>query len=150
MATVMSCTSCDDSTSAASTSQVFRILPRSGITAWNSRSRACLAEPPAESPSTRNSSARFGSWLLQSASLPGSAGPATTRLRATFWLARRRVCAFMIASCAMRSPCSGCWLSQSPNWSLTMPETNAAGSREERRSLVWPANCGSRIFIEST
>ena len=26
--------------------------------AWNSRSRACLAEPPAESPSTRNSSVR--------------------------------------------------------------------------------------------
>ena len=59
-AIVMSCTSCDCSTSAASTSQVLRILPRSGITAWNSRSRACFAEPPAESPSTRNSSPRAG------------------------------------------------------------------------------------------
>ena len=29
------------------------ILPRSGRIAWNERSRACLAEPPAESPSTR-------------------------------------------------------------------------------------------------
>ena len=30
----------------------LRILPRSGRIAWVSRSRACLAEPPAESPST--------------------------------------------------------------------------------------------------
>ena len=58
-----------------SSSQVFRILPRSGMMAWKSWSRACLAEPPAESPSTRNSSERAGSWLVQSASLPGSAGP---------------------------------------------------------------------------
>jgi topoisomerase-4 subunit B len=35
-----------------------------------------LAEPPAESPSTRNSSERAGSSPEQSASLPGSAGPA--------------------------------------------------------------------------
>ena len=60
-ATEMSCTSCDARTSVrGSTSQVFRILPRSGMIAWNSRSRACLAEPPAESPSTRNSSVRSG------------------------------------------------------------------------------------------
>ena len=30
----------------------FKILPRSGRMAWNLRSRPCLAEPPAESPST--------------------------------------------------------------------------------------------------
>ncbi|MCY1466385.1 hypothetical protein D9M71_846810 [compost metagenome] len=34
--------------------------------------------------------------------------------------------------------------------SLTTPETNAAASREDRRSLVCPENCGSCIFIEST
>ena len=34
----------------------FRILPRSGRIAWLARLRACLAEPPAESPSTMNSS----------------------------------------------------------------------------------------------
>ena len=33
------------------------ILPRSGSTAWVLRSRPCFAEPPAESPSTMNSSA---------------------------------------------------------------------------------------------
>ena len=36
------------------------------------RSRACLAEPPAESPSTRKSSQSSGSLDRQSASLPGS------------------------------------------------------------------------------
>ena len=30
----------------------FRILPHSGRIAWNRRSRPCLADPPAESPST--------------------------------------------------------------------------------------------------
>ena len=47
------------------------ILPRSGSTAWVLRSRACLAEPPAESPSTTKISARLGSLTVQSASLPG-------------------------------------------------------------------------------
>ena len=31
----------------------FKILPLSGKIAWNLRSRPCMAEPPAESPSTR-------------------------------------------------------------------------------------------------
>src|SRR6188508_2573600 len=35
------------------------------------RSRACLAEPPALSPSTMNSSVPSGSSLAQSVSLPG-------------------------------------------------------------------------------
>ncbi len=47
------------------------ILPRSGSTACVLRSRACFAEPPAESPSTMNSSASVGSRTVQSASLPG-------------------------------------------------------------------------------
>ena len=41
----------------------FRILPRSGRIAWKRRSRPCLAEPPAESPSTRNSSQLLGIFL---------------------------------------------------------------------------------------
>ncbi len=110
----------------------------SGMIAWNSRSRACLAEPPAESPSTRNSSPRSGSWLVQSASLPGSAGPPAMRLRATFCDAFKRACALAIASCAIFSPASGCWLSHSAKASLTTPPTNAADSREASRSLVWP------------
>ncbi len=47
----------------------LRILPRNGSTAWISRLRACLAEPPAESPSTMKSS-EPSFWLAeQSASL---------------------------------------------------------------------------------
>ena len=49
----------------------LRILPRSGRIAWKLRSRPCLAEPPALSPSTMNSSDLAGSRSWQSASLPG-------------------------------------------------------------------------------
>ncbi|CFN63695.1 Uncharacterised protein [Bordetella pertussis] len=37
-------------------------LPRRGRMAWNLRSRPCLAEPPAESPSTMYSSHSAGSF----------------------------------------------------------------------------------------
>src|SRR5438046_34680 len=50
----------------------LRILPLRGRMAWKRRSRPCLAEPPAESPSTMNSSLWAGSFSEQSASLPGS------------------------------------------------------------------------------
>ena len=59
----------------------LRILPRSGSTAWNSRLRPCLAEPPAESPSTMNSSDLAGSRSWQSASLPGSEVMSSALLR---------------------------------------------------------------------
>ena len=114
------------------------------MTAWNERSRACLAEPPAESPSTRKSSQRSGSCSVQSASLPGSAGPLVMRLRVTRAAALVRSCALPIANCAIFSPASGCWLSQSAKASFTTPETKAADSRDESFSLVCPANCGIR------
>ena len=59
----------------------LRILPRSGRIAWKRRSRPCLAEPPAESPSTRNSSHCSGSRSWQSASLPGSEPESSAPLR---------------------------------------------------------------------
>src|SRR6185503_16939860 len=61
----------------------LRTLPRSGSTAWKRRSRPCLAEPPAESPSTMNSSLRAGSRSWQSASLPGRDNPSRAPLRMT-------------------------------------------------------------------
>ncbi|MNF96541.1 hypothetical protein D3C84_793350 [compost metagenome] len=149
-ATAMLCTSWLASTSLPSTSQVLRILPRSGRMAWNSLSRACFAEPPAESPSTRNSSARIGSCPAQSASLPGNAGPWVMRLRSTFLLALSRRPALLMASSANCMPSSGWALSQRLKASLTTPETKAAASRDDRRSLVWPENCGSCIFIDRT
>ena len=59
----------------------FRILPLSGRTACVRRSRPCFAEPPAESPSTRNSSDSAGSFSWQSASLPGRPATSSAPLR---------------------------------------------------------------------
>ena len=76
--------------------------------AWVSLSRACFAEPPAESPSTKNSSPCMASWQEQSANLPGRAGPDVTFLRATFFPARKRAWALFIASSAMSSASATC------------------------------------------
>ena len=53
-------------------SQVFKIFPLRGKIAWQDLSLACLADPPAESPSTRNNSVTFISLRVQSESLLGS------------------------------------------------------------------------------
>ena len=68
----------------------LRILPRSGRIAWVLRSRACLALPPAESPSTMNSSEPSAAVLVQSASLPGRRSFFTAVLREISFSARRR------------------------------------------------------------
>ena len=52
-----------------------------GRIAWNAASRACLAEPPAESPSTMKISQTAGSASWQSASLPGSELDSSSPLR---------------------------------------------------------------------
>src|SRR5512140_117535 len=62
---------------------VFMILPRNGKIAWKWRSRPCLAEPPAESPSTIYSSVLEESRSEQSASLPGSVNDSSADLRIT-------------------------------------------------------------------
>ena len=59
----------------------FRILPRIGRMAWVRGSRARTAVPPAESPSTMNSSLSRGSWLEQSFSLSGMPTPDRPVLR---------------------------------------------------------------------
>ena len=64
----------------------LRILPRIGSSAWNSESRADLAVPSAESPSTMNSSLRSTSADRQSASLAGSALDSSAFLRR--WVSR--------------------------------------------------------------
>jgi hypothetical protein len=55
---------------------------------WNLRSRACLAEPPAESPSTRKISVSARLVDAQSASLPGSVDVRSSDLRRTISRAR--------------------------------------------------------------
>ncbi len=59
----------------------LRILPRMGRMAWLSGLRARMAEPPAESPSTMNSSASSAFLVRQSVSLPGSPAPSRADLR---------------------------------------------------------------------
>ena len=67
------------------------------------RSRACFAEPPAESPSTMKSSASSGSLIEQSASLPGSVEFSSAHLRRVrsralraAWRARAAATAFVM------------------------------------------------------
>ena len=82
-AVIMVAMSSDESILSKRAFSTFRILPRSGRIAWTLRSRPCLAEPPAESPSTMKSSLSLGSRDWQSASLPGSEAPSRTPLRRT-------------------------------------------------------------------
>ena len=83
----------------------LRILPRSGSTAWVERSRPCLAEPPAESPSTMNSSASAGFLTVQSASLPGRPMPPMADLRVASRALRAAARAWA-AETALRTTCA--------------------------------------------
>src|SRR4029450_8372872 len=69
----------------------LRILPRNGSTACEARSRACLAEPPALSPSTMKISEPWAAVLVQSASLPGRRSLRTAVLREISFSWRRRM-----------------------------------------------------------
>ena len=80
----------------------LRILPRSGSTACVLRSRPCLAEPPAESPSTMKSSASDGSFTEQSASLPGSVEFSSADLRRVRSRALRAAARACAAETALR------------------------------------------------
>jgi hypothetical protein len=55
---------------------------------WKLRSRACLADPPAESPSTRKISVSSSDVEAQSASFPGSVEVRSSDLRRTISRAR--------------------------------------------------------------
>ena len=71
----------------------FKILPRKGRTAWVLRSRACLAEPPALSPSTIKISVPSRELWVQSESFPGNRTRlvADWRLRDFSWRLFRRI-----------------------------------------------------------
>ena len=130
----------------------LRILPRSGSTACVERSRPCLAEPPAESPSTMNSSVSAGSLTVQSASLPGSAlrSSADLRVRSRALRAAARACA---AETALRRTALASWGFSSRNcasfW-LTTEATKPSMPGLPSLVLVWPSNCGSVSFAEIT
>ncbi len=111
------------------------------------RLRPILAEPPALSPSTRNSSHLPPSRSEQSASLPGS--PRRTPpglLRETCWLAAReaaRARAEMITRATMLSAVLRLRCSHCSSAGRITPSTCEATSGLLRRFLVWLWNCGS-------
>src|ERR1044072_2526261 len=74
-------TSADDSILLTRAFSTFRSVPFSASIACVRRSRPCFAEPPAESPSTRNISDSAGSRSWQSASLPGRPARSSAPLR---------------------------------------------------------------------
>ena len=129
----------------------MRILPRNGRIAWVLRSRACLALPPAESPSTMNSSEPSVAVLVQSASLPGRRSFFTAVLREVSFSARRRSRSSARSMTKSRSllACSGLPDSQWSNGSLIACSTMRWASAVASRSLVWPWNSGSRTNTES-
>ena len=131
----------------------LRILPRMGRMAWVCGLRASLAEPPAELPSTMNSSLSRGSRDEQSTSLPGQAGPVERRL------APGQVAGLLGGhpgpggqqSPSARSgwPRVGFSSSHSASFSLVARSTSERIETLPSLALVWPSNCGSRSRTET-
>ena len=124
----------------------LRILPRSGRTAWFSRLRPCLAEPPAESPSTMKSSDFAGSRSWQSASLPGSEAMSSAPLRRVSSRALRAASRAAAASTTLATIDAGfCGCSSNHVAELLVDEALDDGrtSEETSLSLVCDENFGS-------
>ena len=136
---------------------VFNTLPRNGRIAWNLRSRPCLAEPPAESPSTR-----YNSFFLGFLDCAGVNLPESKPLSFLFFLplrdSSRALRAASLASRALMalrtrfeaiSPFSK---RKYVNFSETIPSTIGRANGLPSLSLVCPSNCkcSSGTRIEST
>ena len=127
------------------------IFPRSGRIAWVLRSRPCLAEPPAESPSTMKISASAGSRTEQSASLPGSVEFSSADLRRVRSRALRAASRARAASTALRiawRASAGFSSRNSASPLLTAACTKPSTGGLPSLVFVWPSNCGSAIFTE--
>ena len=114
----------DDSILSRRARSTLRILPRIGSTAWNSRLRPCLAEPPAESPSTMKSSVLAGSRSWHSARPPGSRRLSSAPLRRVSSRALRAASRASAASTilpTMSLASFGCSSNQAPSCSPMMP-----------------------------
>ena len=129
----------------------LRILPRSGSMAWLSRLRACLAEPPALSPSTMKISVPCLEFMLQSASLPGSRSLRVALCRPISFsrLRLRRSSAWSMAQSSSLLACCGLSASQWSKASRTALSTMRVASWVASLSLVWPWNSGSRMNTDS-
>ena len=143
-------TSADDSILSKRARSTFRILPFSGRIAWVRRSRPCLAEPPAESPSTMNSSDFAGSFSWQSASLPGRPAMSSAPLRRVISRALRAASRARAASMillTMALACAGLLEQEFAELlARDRDSTTPFTSDETSLSLVCDENFGSRQF----
>ena len=144
-------TSADESILSKRAFSTFRILPFKGKMACVRRSRPCLAEPPAESPSTMKISDRAGSFSWQSASFPGSPAMSSAPLRRVISRAlraasRARAASMILATMARAS--AGCSSRKSCSFALTAVSTMPLISDETSLSFVCEENFGSGSFTE--
>ena len=146
-------TSWDESILSKRAFSTFRILPFKGKIAWFLRLRPCLAEPPAESPSTIYSSDNAGSFSWQSASFPGkparSSAPFLRVISRAFLAASlARAASIILTTMILLSP--GFSNKNSFNFSPIAVSTAGLTSEETSLSLVWDENLGSGTFTEIT
>src|SRR5471032_1710921 len=143
----------DDSILSKRARSTFRIFPRNGRIAWLARLRPCLAEPPAESPSTMKSSESAGSRSWQSASLPGNELTSSAPLRRVSSRALRAASRAAAASTTLVRifrVSDGCSSNHWPSLSATTDSTTGRTSDETSLSLVCEENFGSGTLTEST
>ena len=128
----------------------FKIFPRIGSSAWYSLSRANLAVPRAESPSTMKSSLTAVSCVRQSTSFVGSEEDSRAFLRRWVSLWVRAEMRDFISATTFSSNMAACVLSsrfelsrRSVRAFAMVFETMLRTAGVPRTSLVWPSNCGS-------
>src|SRR5207248_9058939 len=119
--------------------------------AWYLRSRPCFAEPPADSPSTTNSSQRAGSRSWQSASFPGNPLESIADLRRVSSRALRAASRARAASMhllMMRRATVECLSNHSPSFSFTSCSTSPLRSEEHTSELQSPYDLVCRLLLE--
>ena len=131
-------------------SKLFNTLPRKGNIAWVFLSRANFADPPAESPSTRNNSLSRISSLSQSVNLPGRTATPDPFFFSIFLVERMRICACRMANSAIFLPISIFWFNHNSSGSIDMLATSFKASRLVSLSFVCPWNCGSSKRADNT
>ena len=131
----------------------FKIFPRSGKIAWKRRSLACLAEPPAESPSTMKISDSSGRRDWQSANFPGRVSPSKMPFLKTVSfaaLAALRASSAKITFSKIRRASEGFSSRKAERASPNTVSTAERASGVPSFALVCPSNCGSFNFTAIT
>ncbi len=144
-------TSAEDSILSNRAFSTFNIFPFSGSIAWLFLSRPCFAEPPAESPSTINSSEKAGSFSWQSANLPGRPAISNAPFRLVIslaFLAASLALAASIILLAILFASAGFSSRYSCNFSDITDSTIERTSDETNLSFVCEENFGSGTLTE--